>query len=110
MVERICRSCFHFAAPSGLCKRFPAAVSKADTDTCGEFKLLHIDPEILSTHNSALGWFSAHSLAALRRNNIRNISDILDLGRVAIKDAGGHLDREAIKDISSRLAEAGIEW
>jgi hypothetical protein len=55
-------------------------------------------------------WFSSNTLAALRRNKIRTIADLVDLGRAGIRTEQGGLDRNAIKEISQKLFAHGIDW
>ncbi len=112
-----CLNCEHFSSTGtlggdGICKRYPQDVDKNSCDTCGEFAPCSqaLSDEILETSVFAPGWFSAHTTGVLRRNKIKVVADLLDLGRTSMRTPEGSLEREAIRDVAKKLSEFGVKW
>lgn len=113
-MENICSNCKHFEVGNefvGTCLRYPRIETKRPGDRCGEFSYCSVNTEQRKIDVITAGWFERATKAAIKRNKVRLLGQLMDLGRTAIKlPNNGGLDHSAIQEISVRMAREGIVW
>lgn len=106
-----CSNCasYHAGRIIGTCWYFPISLPVRASSTCAQHRRA-VNPALLDTVvDAAVLRFSEKTINVLRRNKLRTIEDVLDLGRSAVS-TNGAIDRNAVREISAKLREFGIVW